>query len=205
MGSPCQHASMMPYLPAGGSNTTSEEGKKMSRQFFFWKPVRFDVLGGQISDLSEENEHTEGSSSGELGSTDGGEVEYKRLLIHFRGGSVWGPHPDAVFQPIAEVFVDLHPRVRRRTWQTKMVRCIRLKKRERDSRMHSKERVKVADFWHKNSGFFFSVTRELSLLAYPVRRFPRGELQMTKRHFGWCRLCQRCSRGPSTSEAGEPA
>lgn len=30
LGSPCQHASMMPYLPAGGSNTTAEEGKRLS-------------------------------------------------------------------------------------------------------------------------------------------------------------------------------
>lgn len=28
---------------------------------------------------------------------------------------------------------------------------------------------------------------------------------MTKHHSGWCTLCQRCSRGPSTSEGGEPA
>lgn len=63
-----------------------------------------------------------------------GRRNMKRLLVHFRGGGVWGPHPDAVFQPIAEVFVDLHPRVRRSTWQRNTVGRIGLKKQgERDS------------------------------------------------------------------------
>lgn len=86
-----------------------------------------------MNDPSEETEHTAGSSSDELDSTDGwgrGGVEYERLLIHFRRGGVRGPHPDAVFQPIAEVFVDLNPRVRRGTWQRKTMRRIRLKRAE---------------------------------------------------------------------------
>lgn len=72
-----------------------------------------------MNDVSVKTEHTEGNWSGELDSADGGKAECEKLLLHFRGGGVGGPHPDAVFQPIAEVFVDLHPRVRRRTCRRK--------------------------------------------------------------------------------------
>lgn len=30
---------------------------------------------------------------------------------HGRSGQLWGPHPGAFFQPLAELLIDLHPRV----------------------------------------------------------------------------------------------
>lgn len=72
------------------------------------RSARVFVFGSKISDLSVKTE------------------EYERALVHFRGGGVWGPHPDAVFQPIAEVFIDLHTRVWGRTWRRKTVGQIRL-------------------------------------------------------------------------------
>lgn len=111
--------------------------------------------GCNINYFSEKTEYTEGSSSCELDITDGGEGKNERLLVHFRGGGVWGPHPDAVFQSIAEVFVDLHSRVRRCTWQRKTVRRIRLEK-EKKSWLRLKEQTNVSDFFSHKNNYLFS-------------------------------------------------
>lgn len=50
---------------------------------------------------------------------------------------------------------------------------------------------------------YWNVIRLLRFL-YPVKRFPRGELQRTTHHSDSCTLCQRYSLEPSTLKANEP-
>lgn len=96
----------MPYLPAGGSNRTAEEGgggrphKTDVLQQISGKKKTVPVLksgqrgfwrGCSINYLSEKAEYTEGSPSGELVVTDGGEEENERLARTFQGRRCLGP------------------------------------------------------------------------------------------------------------------
>lgn len=86
LGSPCQQASMMPYLPAESSTSHKEE-------------TTLKVTKSVVCNLSGIN------------------CVKRSLLLHFWGCRVWCSHPEAVSQPVAELFVDLHAWVRRRTWR----------------------------------------------------------------------------------------